>query len=275
MKTLRTGTIVVTVLLLSLSASATYFEDFDDGLAQGWLQNGNAYVDTLPLGSVVEGVVDGAPGSWALGEDGEMARIWGNPNPDNIQGGANLDDGLGTYNFGDGTYQIDIRFGAPNDNPRASWNLLGTNPGPSTGDVFAVTTDQRMINSLSISIGAAAGYHVAVGAYISFGWNELARNTDFLSGGSPDRVYRLRARVSNNTISISGAKGQGNTNFQPLSGLQNIDFSWTPVANSTGYMGLAADDGLQKQFDNISFIPIPEPSMLLLGLVLLLRKKRS
>ena len=256
-------------LLISMSASAAYLEDFDDGLSQGWIGYLN---QPQPATAIVQ--PDGSP--WVAGSDGEMILPWGF---------AVLDDGLGSNNYGDGTYAFDARFtGTVNPGgSRAEFIFLGSNPGPSSGETLYNNTNEYMQNSLFLRIGypAGGGNHAAL-YYHSGGYPGsailIASNADFLAGAPADWVYRVKIEVLNNLVSVLVSKGgEGSTNYQPLSGIQNIDISWTTVANSSGYIGLKRHDGVEKQWDNISFTPIPEPgSLFLVGMAaLLLRKKIS
>ena len=251
----KTILIVCAIVLVQAGTGFSYIEDFDDGVADGWIQNSNV--------SVVSVVNDDGSYPFVPGSDGELLRGAASGDPVDMETAAVLDDGSGTHNYGDGIYQIDMRFLGDNyESRRGCFNILGSNAGASTGDTQGSTTGAHMTNSLGLMVGATTGDHLMLIEYKDMAHEStLATYGAFFHWGSlpVDHTYRLRLEVTDNASSVSvyASYGEESEDWFEVPGMQDISLVGTSVEDTTGYMSVSVHDtdGIEgrKQFDNVSY----------------------
>ena len=239
MKTLLTLTVIAAMMLLGSSAMATYFEDFEDGLAQNWTffsQTSSGLVD------VAGGMVVPQGGSLTLQVPAE-GGVWASE---------------GTVNqFGAGTYNVDVDFNASYANSIARLFFMSDSvaaPIPTAGfDLYFGVFGGTYIH------GFAGGATVLV----NIPW--AAPDCPFNGGGGK---FNIQMDVSADMkVSLSVYQYATGLTKTPAA-MQNVDVSLF-TAGGPGFMGSFAHNYASKWLDNVSFVPIPEPTVGLLGLAAL------
>ena len=222
-----------------------YLEDTQDSLWQGWSDHANG---ALPgVGYVDVGGLGGTAGDIELQRGGGL-------NPGAISDGTTGFPNNVALQFGDGVYQVDIRF-IDND--------LGDTVGPHFARcAFAVlqnpTAGYSSLNafgdSIGVFVGQAAGLDLQIFKTDASTQTNLATiplGTMFVAGTD---VYRIRLVVSGTTLSVLYAVGEGSDNFIAHPNLTNVDVTGN-AAGTTGGMHVNAMDGAQgyKVFDNVCY----------------------
>jgi len=308
---MKTLTIALAIVMIgSLGYAAGFSEDFDDGLAQGmgdsdygWppgmvpidgsdpLANpvrNNIYSDVLILPLEIPPGT-GAWETWDPGEDGH-ARIGG-------PGGS--EEAWVLNKLGFGTYETDL-----------IWqDVTGGSPGGENRVqivLFASHPTQNVTNTLQsgvmIQVGYASDWGLHVLGVLPTDPDDLLWSYDPNKPGTPVVDYRpffneadpydqhnISVKLELLEPGILNMWWRATRNPAWTHVIGNLDVSayliewagdpasgFTPVGPATeGYWGMGAGDSRYNLLDNLSFVPIPEPTLGLLGLIaLFIRRKK-
>ena len=241
MKTLLTLTVIAAMMMAGSSAMA-YVEDAEDGLAQGWTSPsfGGAYLDdiggqvvprTVPWGGALSVLVGPEKGAWA--SDGTV------------------------NSFGAGTYTMDIDWRDSYANSMFRPMLLGSNVNNLFPD-WGITLEMGVFGGIFLQ-GYAAGTRTTL---VNDPWATCP-----LEGGG--QFFNLKVTITPAMVVsievLSYSRGDG---YIAPAGMTNVDMSlFAPTGE--GFVGFFAHNYAEKYVDNLTFTPIPEPTVGLLGLAAL------
>ena len=306
---MKTLIIAFAIMMIgSVAYAAGFSEDFDDGLAQGMGDSDYGWPPGMvpidgsdPLANPVRNIIyengvlvtnNPSPGagdwpSWSAGEDG-AART------------SPSEEAWVLNKLGFGTYTMDIVYE----------EFTGPNPCEKRAQIvlFASHPTQNVTNTLKsgvlISVGHAGDWGLAVSGVLPTDPDDKLWSYDpgqgfplpvvdyrpWNDGGlTMDQRHNLSVQIdlaATGLLSLSW-KAQHQAAWTPI--IANLDVSsylidwvgdpavgFTPVGPGTsGYWGMGSGDAGYHLWDNLSYVPIPEPTIALLGLIaLVIRRKK-
>lgn len=304
---MKTIAIALAIMLIA-PAALGFFEDFDDGLAQGMGDSDYGWPPGMvpidgsdPLANPVRaniygptqnGIVPG-PGNgdwetWSAGMDG------------NVRTGPS-DEAWVLDKKGFGTYTMDITAEMTTNN---DWGMENRSPIVLFGSHPSQNISNTLQSGVSINPGRAGDWGLVVNGVLSTDPDDVLWSYDPGKGfAAPIVDYRpfydgALTVAQRHTLSVKlellapGTlsmwwKATHQATWSPV--FANLDVSsylieWSgdpasgfvPVGLATeGYWGMGSGDSRYNLWDNLSYVPIPEPTIALLGLIaLVIRRKK-